>query len=77
VGKSVVLNWDKGSADTVKYEVFRRHFMIFTHKIAETTDTYYTDNTVSPNTTYYYYVKSVDKYGQESRPSPEVKIEVK
>ncbi|WP_022670422.1 fibronectin type III domain-containing protein [Hippea alviniae] len=77
VGKSVVLNWDKGSNDTVKYEVFRRHFLIFTQKIAETTNTYYTDNTVSPNTTYYYYVKSVDKYGQESEPSPEVKIEVK
>ncbi len=77
VGNSVVLNWNKGSPDTVKYEVFRRHFLIFTKKIAVTKNTYFTDDTVSPNTTYYYYVKAVDKFGQESKPSPEVKITVR
>ncbi|AEA33987.1 fibronectin type III domain-containing protein [Hippea maritima] len=77
VGHAVVISWSKASPDTVKYEVFRRHFVILTRKIAETENTYYTDNEVSPNTTYYYYIKAVDKYGQESPPSPEVKIKVR
>jgi len=77
VGKAVILSWTKGSPDTVEYEVFRKHFLIFTKKIAITKNTYYTDTSVAPNTTYYYYVKSVDKFGQESPPSPEVKITVK
>ncbi len=77
VGNSVVISWNRGSPDTVEYEVFRRHFFIFTKKIAVTKKTYFTDDTVSPNTTYYYYVKAVDKFGQESQPSPEVKITVK
>ncbi|WP_035587664.1 fibronectin type III domain-containing protein [Hippea jasoniae] len=76
VGSKVVLSWSKGSPDTVKYEVFRRHFLILTQKIAITENTYYTDDDVSKNTTYYYYVKAVDKFGQESKPSPEVKIRV-
>ncbi len=77
VGNSVVINWSNGSPDTVEYEVFRRHFLIFTKKIAVTKNTYFTDDAVSPNTTYYYYVKAVDKFGQESQPSPEVKITVR
>ncbi len=71
---SVLITWDKGSPDTVSYEVFRRYYLIITKKIADTSKTQYIDSSVSPNTTYYYWVKSVDKYGQESKSSPVVSI---
>ncbi len=67
---SVLLDWDKGSDDTVGYEVFRRYYIIIAKKIADTSDTKYVDKNVSKNTTYYYWVKSVDQYGQESKSSP-------
>ncbi len=71
---SVLISWDKGSPDTVSYEVFRRYYLVLSKKIADTNDTKYIDNDVSSNTTYYYWVKSVDKYGQESASSPVVSI---
>ncbi len=74
---SVLVEWDNGSSDTVKYEVFRRYYIVIAKKIADTTDTKYTDKDVSGNTTYYYWIKSVDQYGQESKPSPVASIKTR
>ena len=73
---SVLISWDRGSEDTVSYEVFRRYYLVISKKIADTTTTQYIDSNVSRDTTYYYWVKSVDKYGQVSTSSPVVSIKV-
>ncbi len=74
---SVLISWDKGSPDTVSYKVFRRYYLVIEKQIADTNNTYYTDSSISPNTTYYYWVKSVDKYGQVSKSSPVVSIKTR
>ncbi len=74
---SVLISWDRGSPDTVEYKVYKRYYLIITKQIAVTKQTQYIDRNVSPNTTYYYWVRSVDQYGQESPPSPVVKIKVR
>ena len=71
-----MISWDRGSEDTVSYEVFRRYYLVISKKIADTTTTQYIDSNVSRDTTYYYWVKSVDKYGQVSTSSPVVSIKV-
>ncbi len=71
---SVLISWDKGSQDTVFYKVYRRHYLIIEKNIATTKDNQYIDRDISHNTTYYYWVKSIDKYGQESKSSPIVSI---
>ncbi len=74
---SVLVEWDNGSSDTVGYEVFRRYYIVIAKKIADTPETRYVDKDVSANTTYYYWVKSVDQYGQESKPSPVASIKTR
>ncbi len=74
---SVLISWDRGSPDTVEYKVYRRYYLIITKQIGTTKQTHFVDSTVKPNTTYYYWVRSVDQYGQESAPSPEVKIKTR
>lgn len=71
---SVLISWDKGSQDTVFYKVYRRYYLIIEKNIASTKDNQYIDRDISHNTTYYYWVKSVDRYGQESKSSPVVSI---
>ena len=74
---SVVIEWDNGSSDTVSYEIFRRYYIVIAKKIADTPQTQYVDKDVSGNTTYYYWIKSVDQYGQESKPSPVASIKTR
>ncbi len=74
---AILITWDRGSPDTVSYQVYRRYYLIITKMIAKTTKTQYIDRDVKPNTTYYYWVRAVDKYGQVSDPSPVVKIKTR
>ena len=74
---SVLVQWDRGSDDVVSYKVFRRYYIVIAKVLAQTKETQYTDKQVSPNTTYYYWVKSVDKYGQESASSPTVSVKTR
>ncbi len=74
---SILITWDRGSPDSVSYKVFKRYYLIISKEIAQTNGTKYIDRDVSPNTTYYYWVKSVDKYGQVSKSSPVVSIKTR
>ncbi len=74
---SVLIQWDRVQGYVVKYILFKRHFIILSEKVAETEDNSFIDKNVKKNTTYYYWVKSVDKYGQISRNSPVVSIKIR
>jgi len=74
---SVLIQWDKVQGDVVKYTLFKRHFIILSEKVTETKDSSFIDKSVKNNTTYYYWVKSVDKYGQISGKSPVVSIKIR
>ncbi len=74
---SVIIQWDKVQGDVVKYILFKRHFLILTEKVTETEDNSFIDKNVKNNTTYYYWVRSVDKYGQISGNSPVVSVKIR
>jgi hypothetical protein len=69
----IALNWDAPSGSTiVGYNVYRTSgssssFQKLNSSVA--TPASYTDGTIQPNTTYQYYVTSVDPTGAESTPS--------
>ena len=73
---SITINWDK-TMYTEKYEVYRSMDQVNWVQIAETDSTAFTDNNISPNTKYYYYFDSVNRFYQVSSPSSTATIVVK
>ena len=59
--KTAEFSWDESESDVVSYNVYRNG-----EKIDETTDTTYTDNSLTPGENYEYSVCAVDRYGVES-----------
>ncbi len=74
---SVKIEWASSGNDIAYYKLFRRYYLFITSEIAKVQGTSYIDDKVKPNTTYYYWVKAVDKWGQESPDSETVSIKTK
>ncbi len=74
---SVKIEWASSGNDIAYYKLFRRYYLFITGEIAKVQGTSYIDDKVKPNTTYYYWVKAVDKWGQESPDSETVSIKTK
>ncbi|MEN3039128.1 MAG: glycoside hydrolase family 9 protein [Candidatus Kryptonium sp.] len=71
----VDLSWDKNTEpDFSKYKIYRSTDNINFVLLAETKINTYSDTSVSPQTTYYYYLTAVDKYSGESSPSEVVSV---
>lgn len=73
---SITINWDK-TLYTEKYDVYRSMDQVNWVQIAETDFTAFTDNNISPNTKYYYYFDSVNRFYQVYSPSSTATIVVK
>jgi fibronectin type 3 domain-containing protein len=73
----IFLTWNENKErDLDGYHVYRseksgKDYVRLTDKVLNRTT--YSDETVKPRITYYYTVTSVDKYGNESKPSKEQK----
>lgn len=71
----VDLSWDKNQEeDFSKYRIYRSTDNINFVILAETKLTSFSDVSVQPKTTYYYYLTAVDKYSGESEPSEVVSV---
>lgn len=74
---AVKVEWSSAGTHIAYYKVFRRYYLFITNEISKTPQTYYIDTKVKPNTTYYYWVRAVDKYGQESPDSQTVSLKTR
>jgi hypothetical protein len=74
---AVRIEWASSGSDIAYYELFRRYYLFITNEIAKVQGTLYTDDKVKPDTTYYYWVKAVDKWGQVSPDSETVSIKTR
>ncbi len=72
---NIMISWQKSKTEDVTgYIIWKRYWLVVTQEAGKSDGTTFVDNNVKPNTTYTYWVQSVDEAGQYSKPSEKIVI---
>ncbi|NOZ83251.1 MAG: lipoprotein [Epsilonproteobacteria bacterium] len=72
---NIMISWKKSETkDVTGYVIWKRYWLVVTQEAGKSDGTTFVDNNVKRNTSYTYWIKSVDEAGQFSKNSKEITI---